>query len=379
MIRRRRRGPRPRKIVVVGPLPPPYNGMSVFTQMVLSESRDASVRLIHVDTTDRRDYANLGRFDWTNVRLGIKSVVLLLAAILRHWPSIVYLPLSQNRWGFFRDACLIWMARLCRRRVVGHLHGSEFADRFYRTRSFLGRWWVRATCRRLSRVLVLGERLGSCFHGIVPDERVCSVPNGTWDLSVADRVRPLQRHLPGIRVVHIGSLRRRKGVFVMLEAARRVSRLHDGVEFFFHGEWRDPAERRLAERFVVEHGLVDVVHFPGPVAGRDKQNAYARADIFLFVPVEPEGMPLVVLEAMSAGTPIVATPQGVLPDILRNGRDVLFVPPGDAQSLEQAILTLVDRPALRWQMARRVRRLFLTHYTARRCVDRLMNVFEQVA
>jgi len=375
----RPRASEPGKIVVVGPLPPPHNGMSVFTEMLLREPHDARVRLIHLDTTDRRDYANLGQLDLANVALGLKSLVGLVVCILIHWPAVVYLPLSQNGWGFLRDGVLIWTARLLGRRVVGHLHGSEFADRFYSTRSFLGRWWIRTTCRRLARVLVLGERMGACFQGIVPDDRIRCVPNGAWDLCMPDALTPPRRYARSTRVVHIGSLRRRKGVFVMLETARRVSRLDEGVEFFLYGQWRDADERRTAERFVVEHGLVDVVHFPGAVSGSAKQQAYAQADLFLFVPVEPEGMPLVVLEAMSAGKPIVATPQGVLPDILRNGHDVLFVPPGDAQAAAQAIMTLVDRPVLRWQMGRRVRRLFLQNYTARRCVKRLMDVLGQVA
>jgi len=306
-------------------------------------------------------------------------VLALLVQIVCHWPTLVYLPLSPHARGFLREACLVWLSRVFRRRVVGHVHSGAFADRFYASRSFLGRWWVRRTCGRLDRVLIPCAALAPNLARIAPCDRIRCVPGGAVDVGLGEVCRTPQRERCRARVVSVGPLTRGRGLFVVLETARRVRRVHDGVEFFLYGSWPNASEQRSAERFVVDHGLIDTVHFPGPVTSQTRPYAYALADVFLFVPNEPAGMPVAVLEAMSAGRAIVATSQAALPEMLRHGRDALLVPPGDCAAIERAILLLAEHPQWRLQMGRRVRHLYVKHYTSRHCVDRLLQVLDPAA
>ena len=64
--------PRRFKIVIVGPLPPPYTGMSVVTRMLASSFLGDEFDIIHLDTTDKRAIGNMGKLDFMNIVLGLK-------------------------------------------------------------------------------------------------------------------------------------------------------------------------------------------------------------------------------------------------------------------------------------------------------------------
>ena len=83
---------------------------------------------------------------------------------------------------------------------------------------------------------------------------------------------------------------------------------------------------------------------------------YHQADVFVHASLS-EGSGRAVMQAMAAAMPIVATPVGVVPDLLRDGRDCLVVPKRDAHALAAAVLRLLDDADLRREMGMRVRRV----------------------
>jgi glycosyltransferase involved in cell wall biosynthesis len=78
---------------------------------------------------------------------------------------------------------------------------------------------------------------------------------------------------------------------------------------------------------------------------------YAEADIFV-LPTYREGFPNVVLEAMAAALPVVATTVGAIPDAVRDGEEGILVPPRDPAALQAALRRLVEDPQLRHAMGR---------------------------
>jgi glycosyltransferase involved in cell wall biosynthesis len=83
-----------------------------------------------------------------------------------------------------------------------------------------------------------------------------------------------------------------------------------------------------------------------PSAGRaEVHDALRIADLFVF-PTLSEGFSKALLEAMAAGLPIVTTPVGAAPDLLRHGENALLVPPADAQAISAAVTTYLRDPAL---------------------------------
>ena len=106
-------------------------------------------------------------------------------------------------------------------------------------------------------------------------------------------------------------------------------------------DYRDYRERVLSSLPALGLHLDDDVVLLGTVAHAEVPAWYAAADVFAF-PSTKEGWGLVVLEAMSAGLPVVASDLPVFREYLSPGRDALLVPPGDAPALAAALTAVLD-------------------------------------
>ena len=115
-----------RRVLFLGPLPPPYMGPTLATRIVLASPLREEFELVHIDTSDHRDLRRLGAFDFTNILLAFLHYGRLLKALLRQGGDLVYVPISQTTVGFLRDAGFILLARLFRRPVACHLRGGNF-------------------------------------------------------------------------------------------------------------------------------------------------------------------------------------------------------------------------------------------------------------
>lgn len=358
-------------VLVVGPTPPPHHGGSVATENLL-ESAGSTLRLVHLDTSDRRDLANVGRFDWTNVRLAWTHWREFRRLLGERRPDVVYVPIAQNRLGFLRDSLFLISARRAGTPVVVHVHGGYFG-RFVDSVGPLFRRLIRWAMGGVARVVVLGETLTSMVDGLVPAERVAVVPNG-----VKDQKRRRTRNNDRLRVTFLGTLTRTKGFLDLMRAARIVLSRREDVEFVLAGDFHTPADREAGES--AADALEGHVSFAGVVTGEDKAELLSNSDIFAFPTFyEPEGHPLVVLEAMSARLPIVCTDQGALRETVEDGGNAIVVEQRDVDAIAGAIDRLVQDDALRDRLGRRSRDLYEARYTLGAWVRAMEEVFTAAA
>jgi glycosyltransferase involved in cell wall biosynthesis len=352
------------RLIVVGPLPPPVHGVTVSTSLVLSNRPLAQRFAIeHLDTSDHRSGGNIGRWDWTNVLGGLAALV-GLCRLLPGSRGLVYLPLSQSRPGFLRDSLLISISRLAGWRIAAHLRGGELHELFARSNRWW-QWWMRGTLRRLDSIAVMGDSLRPILAGLVPDERVVVVANGTPEPDIQPRVAASNH------VLFLSNLRRRKGVVQSVEAALLVLEQLPGVSFTFAGTWEsqelEAEARRLADR------ANGAIHFRQPAYGREKDELLASAAVLLFPPVEPEGHPRVVLEALAAGVPVVSTDRGAIRDTIVDGETGYLVEEPDPALLADRIFSLIEdeEKLARFRIAARNR--YLERFTQERADQSLVD------
>lgn len=169
-------------------------------------------------------------------------------------------------------------------------------------------------------------------------EDVGVVPNVTGGLAVepADGSEEERGYL-----LFVGRLRIRKGVEVLLEALSdlRSRRPETILRIAGDGEHRGRLERRAAE---LELG--EAVAFLGTCDARRVRGLLAGAAA-LVVPSIYEGMPLVVLEAMAAGVPVVASAVSGIPEVVVDGETGWLVPPEDPKALAVALDEVLMGPA----------------------------------
>ena len=179
------------RVLLVGPVPPPYMGPTLATVVILQSSLNEQFELIHLDTSDHRDIDTLGAIDFANIYLALKGYWQMLVAIVRHRPALVYIPISQTTIGYLKDSGFILIAKFCGRRVLCHLRGGNFRH-WYDSASTLTRFYVRCIHGWIDGQIVLGECLRPLFAGIVAENRIHVVPNGK-NISYPAALRPDRR------------------------------------------------------------------------------------------------------------------------------------------------------------------------------------------
>jgi glycosyltransferase involved in cell wall biosynthesis len=365
-----RGGTRPR-VLVVGALPPPHHGCSVIMENLLTSPLGERFEILHLDIADRRGLENIGRLDAGNVWLagvhGARFVRMLLGAR----PDLVYLTLGQNTWGFLRDALFLWPTALRGVPLVVHFQTGRF-DRLHREAPAPVRRLVRALVPRAARGVVLGQVMVPLIRELLPADRIVIVPNAVPDLAIVPApVRTSTR----VRGLYLGNLIESKGYAEAVAAARRLAATGLDFELILAGGVQDAHAH--ARALQVAAGAGGRIRFEGPVHGAAKI-ALLRSSDFMVFPTryESEGHPLVLLEGMAAGLPIVSTRHAAIPETVVEGETGLLVEPGDTRALAAAMRSLIEDPSLRERLGRAGRERYLENYTIMRWADRMGDVFE---
>jgi glycosyltransferase involved in cell wall biosynthesis len=168
-----------------------------------------------------------------------------------------------------------------------------------------------------------------------------------------ERIRREVRDELGVReddvlVLAVANLRPEKGYDILLEAARIL--LAGGAPVSFASVGYGPLADEL-NRIHSDLGLGDRFRFLGPRA--DVLRLMTAADVFT-LPSRHEGLPVAVMEATSAGLPLVLSAVGEIPNLFTDGVDALLVPPGRADMLAIALERLIRNPTVREELGKAV-------------------------
>ena len=194
--------------------------------------------------------------------------------------------------------------------------------------------------------------------------RLGVIPNGV-DLTRFGPAVPPSNVSEVTKVGSLANLRPEKGLGQLVEAAGIVTRTAPGARFVIWGE--GPLRAELEAR-IRSLGLTDVVEMPG--ATRSPEKVLKQCHIFVLASLS-EACSNVVLEAMATGLPVIATRVGGTPALVDDRRTGLLVPPDDAPALAQAILRLLEAPAMATEMGAQGRARALAEFGVDRMLERI--------
>ncbi|QNQ99915.1 glycosyl transferase family 1 [Pseudomonas oryzihabitans] len=206
-----------------------------------------------------------------------------------------------------------------------------------------------AGSRAVTRVICVSRALARLHqaHGIA-GERLSVIPNGLPPLGESLPDTPAEAQ-SAMRIGFIGRLSSEKGPDLFLDAVIPLCQARPGLQAVMLGD--GPEAPRLRERLVAA-GLAERISLPGY---QSDSQAWLRQLSVLVLSSRTEGTPLILLEAMRAGVPIVAFAVGGVPDMLEHERSALLAPPGSTLQLAAGIARLLEAPALAQSLAREAR------------------------
>jgi glycosyltransferase involved in cell wall biosynthesis len=278
---------------------------------------------------------------------------------------------------YFAEAIIMW--NLCRRRGVRriHVHFANVAADVAMLATAFGsavepdRGWswsftmhgptefydvgahrLAAKARAAAFVVCISDFARSQLMALLDEDGWSKLHVVHCGIDPADYEGRAERPAGGpLRIVCVGRLVPEKGQAVLVDALARVRQAGHDVECTFVGEGRS---RARLEDAVAARGVRDAVTFTGALDRDAVRERYLAADAFC-LPSFAEGLPVVLMEAMAAGLPVVTTPIAGVPELVEDGRNGLLVAPGRADRLADALAALAADPDLRQRLGAQAR------------------------
>ena len=369
------------KVLVVGQTPPPHGGQAAMIEKLVN-SKLAGLQLIHVRMGFSSHMNEVGK-----VRLSkILHMFGVIACIIYHRFAggvriLYYPPAGPDRVPLLRDLVILLATRWLFKRTVFHFHaggGSALYDRMPAWQ----RWLFRRAYFGADAVIRLsdltpedGKRLQAKREYVIP----YGIDDPCPELA-ASHSRPADVQGAPLRILFVGVLRESKGLLVLIEACGMLAARGVSFQLEVMGQWQSDEFAAHISNRIEALKLRTHVRFLGLQVGEDKFRAFRRANVFCFPSFfNSEAFPVVLLEALACGLPIVSTRWRGIPSIVDDGECGLLVEPRDERAVADALASLATDPSLRAQMGAASRERFEQDFILSTHLLRMREVFLDVA
>lgn len=240
--------------------------------------------------------------NFSSIIRSLSSTLVSVFKLTYYHPDVILVNSSLSRGCMIRDGILIGLARLFCVRPILIIHGFQESALRYA-------WLLSQSYFRAETIFVLANSFAEKLENYGYKGRIIPHLNPVaHSLMEAFSAKKMDASMKTI--LFFGRVEESKGIFIALDTFRllRVSNLDLVLLVVGQG-----SALCAAKEYVRTTGIKDV-HFLGFLSGKEKENVFLKSDLLLF-PSFNEGLPISVLEAMSAGLIVIARPVGGLVDL----------------------------------------------------------------
>ncbi|HOU30615.1 MAG TPA: glycosyltransferase family 4 protein [Bacteroidales bacterium] len=360
------------KLFIIVQLPPPVHGASVMNSNVVNsrvirENFDTIVLNLQFLTSIKE----ITRFSIRKIAKAFSYSFELAWKIHTVKPDLIYFSFSPKGYSFYRDTLYVFIIKSFRKKLVIHLHGQGVKEN--QRNNFLRRRLYKAVFRDIS-VICLSEKLLYDIEDVY-DGKPYIVPNGIEPI-VTNKLKPIRSSSEISQILCISNYMLEKGIPDLIEAFKII---HDQGFIFSAKLVGAPIDLSIEDlkQQVEKLHLADCIKISGPLYGQEKVNVLLEADIFV-LPSRNEAFPLVILEAMQCGLPVVATCEGGIPDMIIENETGLLVEKENPHKLAESIIRLIENKRLRITMGENGLRRFREYYSLEKFETNILSTLNSI-
>lgn len=280
------------------------------------------------------DVAMSSKFDWRAIRKIARTVGEANYEIIHaHTPRSLLI----GRMVAMRTKCPL----------IYHVHSPVGRDSERKFHNFINTMLEKWSLKRVNKMICVSNSLNGYMQEIGhPAEKLAVVQNGVPVVeNLPQREAPSQKWTIGTMAL----FRPRKGTEVLLEALAELRSRGCDVHLRAVGPFETPEYKTEIMYQVNKLGLEESITWTG--FKKDINQQLAQMDLFVLPSLYGEGLPMVVLESMACGVPVVASRVEGIPEAIRDGVDGLIFEPGSASDLADKLQSLIEAKN-RWQPMR---------------------------
>lgn len=340
-----------RKVLIIATSPKTRGGITSLLKLVRRSVLWDKYRCFWLST--HRDAPGI-------VKMAYFIRAILLYPFLLPFFDVVHINFSVG-FSLTRKYVFFKIARVFCKTTVIHLHcGSQLEHLWNRKYDYMFKHSDRALVLSQGIKDVILRKIGAEYS-----EKITVLYNPCPKICI-------NRDNDSHNILFLGRLVKEKGYRELLEAFSSVHKRHPDWTLTICGT----GEMEKAKSLGRKYGCEEAVSFPGWVSDEEKEGFLSSSSI-LCLPSYEEGFPISILEAWSAGVPVIASSVGAIPELLQDGDNGLLVQPRDALSLENAIEKLVSEPALRQTLSENARHMAETELSEREFILKLDRIYAE--
>ena len=250
--------------------------------------------------------------------------------------------------------------------MILHIHGSEFKEFCENSRL---KQLIAFILKHSNAVIVLSDIWAKFIYQYSGQKNIITIENGI-------NLEPFYKcesSKDSIKILFVGALGRRKGLFTILESIKNFPELQvPRIKFYIIGKGLSEKEHLEVLNAFKKEKLPNVV-FLGELSGEPKYEFYRKSDIFI-LPSFAEGFPIALLEAMASYLPIVSTKVGGIPDMIHEENGILITP-GNYKDLGIAIIKLINSEDLRVVTGSNNRKRVEKYYNLDQMIEKISKLY----
>lgn len=365
-------------ILVVGQTPPPYIGQAMMIQRLVNASF-SNIKIFHVRMAFSETEKSIGKFS-------IKKIFHLFSIIIRVYKLrltqknliLYYPPAGPNLTPILRDLVLLFFIRPVFKKTIFHFRAAGISEYLNGKPEFF---------QFFSKKIYGKPSIGIQLSSLNPKDawyfqakKIFYIPNGLEDDAL--NYLPIKKSLERgrlIKILFVGILLEGKGISCLIDALHLVlSKGQRNIKLYVMGQFNSDEYKHELVNKVSKLGLGDIVEFLGSLNGKAKWEYFAQVDFLCFPTFfNSESFGNVVVEAMMFQLPVIATKWRGIPDIVTEETGFL-IPIKNSEILAEKISLLVNSPDLRMKMGVNARKRFLEHYSLKKHLIEMENMFQSL-
>lgn len=325
---------KPHSILMLVKLPPPHTGAAVMNQLAVEKISTAYPTQV-LDLSYKQGVDGLGSFSMRKLLLTLKNYFKLVYYLIRFKPTLVYFQISPLGFAFLRDFLHVLIIKVFRIKLLYHLHGMGIREASLNSSLFKALYHFSF---KNEHVITLSEKL------IYDIETVYEPPVFILPNSIRANEAELKSYPREYDVLFLSNLLVSKGLIVFLEALQILKESGSILNAVIVGNEGDISKIELEKELVIR-GLSDNCRYVGPLYESSKFETIARSKLLVF-PTLNDVWGLVIIEAFSQKTPVIASDEGAISDMVQNNITGRLVSKNSVESLVEAISFCLSNPEL---------------------------------
>jgi len=361
-----------KKILFIVQLPPPVHGASIMNNYVVNSSKIKSrFNAVVLNLQFLTSIQDITRFSVRKVFKAIFYGFELIWKIGSLKPDLIYFSFSPKGYSFYRDALYVFLIKLFKRKLVLHLHGKGVKE------GINGSTVKKNIYKKVFRntnIICLSEKLVTDLAEVY-DSNPIIIPNGIEDFKINDELAKRGPN-PKPRILCLSNYMLEKGIMELITALGLIKQQGYSFQASLVGAPVDLTAEDLKKE-IGKRDLADCVEITGPLYGSDKVNVLNDADIFV-LPSRNEAFPLVILEAMQSGLPVISTLEGGISDMVIDKQTGFLAEKENPQLLADLMTLLLNDSMLRSEMGNKGQQRFKENYTIEKFEERLIRALDTI-